>query len=198
VSGRRPESEVTDGALVRAARRGDELAFEALLLRHEKRVLRLVRLLGVPDADRDDVTQEVFVRVFRHLASFRTGRTFASWIYRITVNAVHDHRQRARRTSGHEDAWSGAHDRMLVDDGQNAAELVDREESRRQLDHALAELSERERSVFVLCELEELSTREVARALGINAITVRRHLGRARERLKAWILTQRQKNWSAG
>jgi len=197
VRGRRPEGEITDGALVRAARGGDDQAFEALLLRHERRVLRLLRLLGVAAADREDVAQDVFVRVFRHLGSFRQGRPFSAWIYRITVNAAHDHRQRTRRLSGLEDAWEEAHE-ALGDARGSAEALVDRRDSRLRLEAALARLSERERAVFVLCELEELSSREVGRALGIHAITVRRHLGRARARLQSWILEDPAKKSTAG
>jgi RNA polymerase sigma-70 factor (ECF subfamily) len=196
VDRRRRESEVTDGALVSAARRGDTQAFEALLLRHEGRVLRLLRLFGIPAADREDVAQEVFVRVFRHLRGFRPGRSFTGWIYRITVNAAHDYRHDARRRAQREDAWDPAYE-ASPDGRPGAGELLELEDSRRGLERTLERLSGRERAVFVLCELEELSTREVARALGINAITVRRHLGRARDRLRA-LLAERQKRPSAG
>ena len=196
VDQRRRESELTDGALVSAVRAGDERAFEALLLRHEGRVMRLLRLLGVPGADREDVAQEVFLRVFRHLAGFRRGRPFAAWIYRITVNAAHDYRERAGRRLRREGPWDPAFDES-PDGRPGAREQLDLEDSRRRLERAVARLSERERTVFVLCQLEELATRDVAQALGINAITVRRHLSRARERVQA-ILTEEDEKLSAG
>ncbi len=72
-------------------------------------------------------------------------------------------------------------------------ELYDSADQRSRLERALAALSERERAVFVLCELEDQPTRMVARALGITAITVRRHLGRARRRLQQILGPARQK-----
>ena len=192
----RREGEVTDAALVSAARAGDERAFEALLLRHEARVLRLLRLLGVPPDDRDDVAQEVFIRVFRHLGGFRTGRPFTAWIYRITVNAAHDQRNHARRVGRREQPWEPAHAES-PDRRRGAEELIDLERRRQRLERTLERLSERERAVFVLCQLEELATREVARSLGISTITVRRHLSRARARLQE-ILGPEGKKVSCG
>jgi RNA polymerase sigma-70 factor (ECF subfamily) len=176
-----PES--TDAELVAAAREGDERAFERLLVRHEARVLRVLRLLGVPSQDREDVAQEVFIRVFRHLAGFRPGFAFEGWIYRITVNAAHDHRANSsRRLRGHAE-WEAESRAPRVASGGEAGELAVRVDRRRELERALVGLTERERAVFVLCELEGLETRRVALALGITSITVRRHLGRARKRL---------------
>jgi RNA polymerase sigma-70 factor (ECF subfamily) len=170
-----------DEALVAAAKEGDSAAFEQLLRSHEKDVLRLVRLLGIPPADREDIAQEVFVRVFSHLDSYRPGRPFGGWLYRITVNACHDHRRRAARR-GREEAEHELE--KAADNRPGPEELAGGSESRSLLEGALAELSERERVVFVLCEMEELPTRQVARALQISSVTVRRHLGRARRRLQ--------------
>jgi len=185
---------VSDDALVRAARAGDERAFEALLVRHEAGVLRVLRLLGVRRDDREDVAQEVFVRVFRHLDGFRTGRPFGAWTWRIAVNATHDWRAgsaRERRTAAA--AWeAGPESTVSTDpgpgDGLEATDL------RRRLEAALDHLSERERAVFVLLEMEGLTAREVAGALSITSITVRRHLGRARERLQRVLAEAAEKN----
>ncbi len=177
-----------DEALVAAAKEGDSAAFEGLLREHEAEVLRVARLLGVPAADREDVAQEVFIRVFRHLDSYRPGRSFAGWLYRITVNACHDHRRQAARRLREESAAGG---REAVDVRPGPEELAEGSRSMDLLEGALAALSERERAVFVLCEMEELPTRAVARALQISSVTVRRHLGRARRRLQA-LLEEKQ------
>lgn len=179
------EDDRLDAGLALAAQQGDARAFEALLGRHEARVLRLVRLLGIPLQDRDDVAQEVFVRVFRHLARFRGGGSFSGWLYRITVNAAHDHRVRhgRRRAVERVESEVGSFEEP-VDPGPTPADDADRDAALRQLERALGLLSERERAVFVLCRVEEVETRDVAKILGISRITVRRHLGRARERLR--------------
>jgi RNA polymerase sigma-70 factor (ECF subfamily) len=178
---------VDDGALVARARDGDVRALEALLDRHQGPVLRVLRLLGLPAQDREDVAQEVLVRIFRHLGSFKTGRSFSGWVYRITVNAAHDYRHRLLRRSRGETPWTGDID---GDEGPGPERGL---ELRQALESALEVLSERERAVFVLREMEGLETREVARALGITSITVRRHLGRARNRLQEALSDYRKK-----
>jgi RNA polymerase sigma-70 factor (ECF subfamily) len=176
------EERERDERLVEAARSGEPRAFERLLERHESRVLRVLRLLGIPRDDREDVAQEVFIRVFRHLHGFRAGQPFSGWLYRITVNASHDHRRLLRRRREAPQREGAVAER--ADEGPGPAERLDRGDRRRRLERAMESLSERERAVFVLCELEELPTRQVARALAISSITVRRHLGRARRRLQ--------------
>ncbi|HXV77177.1 MAG TPA: RNA polymerase sigma factor [Candidatus Polarisedimenticolaceae bacterium] len=176
------DADVDRGLVVRALD-GDPRAFEELLERHQARVLRVVRLLGVRPEDREDVAQEVFVRVFRYLNGYRTRHAFAGWIYRVTVNAVHDHRGRDYRRGREEVQWTP----NLEDSPLAAQEPRGGDQDlilRRRLEQALGVLSERERAVFVLVELEGLTTADVARSLGITTITVRRHLGRARRSLQ--------------
>lgn len=179
-----PSDEASDEELVAAAREGDVRALEGLLLRHEPRVLRVLRLLGVPAADREDVAQEVLLRVFRHLGTFRAGRSFGGWLYRIVVNAAHDYRTRAARRRRTESDWSEGLEEQ-PDAGPGPGEIAAGKEGLRRLESVLGELSERERAVFVLCELEGLDSAQAAKALGITSITIRRHLGRARTRLQA-------------
>lgn len=175
----------SDEALVAAAQDGDVRALEALLDRHQARVLRTARLLGVRPDDRDDVAQDVFLRVFRHLAGFRAGHSFAGWLYRVTVNVVRDHRAERGRRNERETAWTPVHEEREragpADDPHATAEERD---LARALEAALGELSDRERAVFVLREMEGRDTLEVARALGVTRVTVRRHLGLARRRLR--------------
>jgi len=170
--------EPSEAELVSAALAGDVRAFEALLARNERKVLRVLRLLGVPAQDRDDVAQEAFLRAFRHLDGFRPGRPFGAWIYRVAVNAAHDHLASAARRRRDEAPWDPGLEERAVK-RTRGIDLASR------LEAALEALTERERAVFVLLELEGLDTLEVARALGITRITVRRHLGLARARLRA-------------
>jgi RNA polymerase sigma-70 factor (ECF subfamily) len=172
----------SDEDLVRQAGEGNVRALETLLDRHQSRVLRVLRLVGIPAQDREDVAQEVFIRVFRHLDGFRPGHAFQGWLYRVTVNAAHDHRTRSNRRSRGEaplEAAAGA-----PDPDADAARGTRQRDARRALEAALGSLTERERAVFILREVEGLDTREVARALGVSTVTVRRHLGLARRRLR--------------
>jgi RNA polymerase sigma-70 factor (ECF subfamily) len=184
--------DASDDRLAAAARNGDVRALESLLDRNQSRVLRTLRLLGVAPQDREDVAQEVFIRVLRHLGGYRPGRSFGAWLYRVTVNAAHDHRSRkARRVSREEEATERLE--SAPDPGPGPAEAAGRGDLKRALEAALGVLTERERAVFVLRELEALETAEVARTLGITRITVRRHLGRARERLRSALESVPQK-----
>lgn len=181
------DSEVGDDALVTAALAGDARAFDTLLTRHESSVLRVLRLLGVPPRDREDVAQEVFIKVFRHLKGYQRGRSFGGWLYRVSVNAANDYRAQAARTGRDEAVGTDEMDQHAARGGG-----PDSGDVRRRLEAALLQLTERERAVFVLREVEGLDTHEIARALGITGITVRRHLGLARERLRG-LLTGSEK-----
>ena len=175
------DPDISDDALVGAALAGDARAFDALLTRHESSVLRVLRLLGVPSRDREDVAQEVFIRVFRHLKGFQRGRSFSGWLYRVSLNAAHDYRFRAMRKARDETPWTEGLDPSAGSDSVDATDV------RRRLEAALSRLSERERAVFVLREIEGLETHEIAKAMGITGITVRRHLALARGRLRSLL-----------
>ena len=181
-----------DGELIAAAVGGSDDALDRLLRRHESAVLRLVRLLGVAPDDREDVAQEVLVRVFQHLGTFKQGRSFRGWLYRITVNAVHDHRYRLSRRARRESPWIEMLDETpdVSRAGRDHAVALER---RRELESALDGLSARERAVFVLVELEGLDRSAAARSLGITSITVRRHLSRARASLRTILVDARKK-----
>ena len=82
--------------LVARARAGDALAFERIMLATEQRVVSIAwRMLGNSD-DAQDAAQEVYLRVFKYLARFRTGEDFRGWLYRITINVCHDLARRQR------------------------------------------------------------------------------------------------------
>ena len=83
--------------LVRRARQGDTEAFEALLTAHEKRVYGMALRMTGNREDAADVTQEVFLTVWRTLPSFRGESRFSSWLYRLTANACIDHLRREKR-----------------------------------------------------------------------------------------------------
>jgi RNA polymerase sigma-70 factor (ECF subfamily) len=179
------EDDTPEPALIEAARGGDARAFEALLRRHEARVLRVLRLLGVPANDRDDVAQNVFLRLFRGLDGFRAGRPFASWVYKIAANAALDWRGQSDRLRREEAPWDDTVDEVAPAGATRGSHTAtDRLDLARRLEAALEALTERERAVFVLVEMEGLEREDAAKVLGITTITVRRHLGLAKNRLR--------------
>ena len=155
-------------------------------------MLRVLRLLGVPSADRDDVAQNVFLRLFRGLEGFRAGRPFASWVYKISANAALDWRGQSDRLRREEAPWDDAIEELETGEStRGAGAATDRLDLARRLEAALETLTERERAVFVLVEMEGLERDDAAKALGITSITVRRHLGLAKDRLRE-ALTQKK------
>lgn len=186
----------SDEVLVERARAGDEAAFGELVARYQGRVYRLgLRLAGDP-ADAEEILQETFVQVFKGLGGFRGESRFSTWLYRVGANCALMHR-RARRRRQLESLDSylpdfdahGRHARLDVD--YSAAARIEETYERRQLAAAamagLDRLPEAYRAVFVLRDLEELSTAEVAALLQLEPAAVRQRLHRARLMLRGYL-----------
>lgn len=170
--------------LVDRVRSGDLSAFEEILRLHERRILGMAVQMGLSPADAQDACQEVFLRVFRYLGGFQAGKNFEVWLWRIGVNVVYDALRRRRDRS--EVPWDGLLEgagptpfrqgglQIQVENADLCAKLLARMEI----------LTPQERMVFVLRDLQELETAEVARAMRISTITVRRHGATARTKLR--------------
>jgi RNA polymerase sigma-70 factor (ECF subfamily) len=184
---------VTDAELVSAAKVGDLVAFEELTTRHERKIYSLAyRILQNPH-DAEDVTQQAFLSAVENLARFREESSFATWLYRIaTFAALKVIRKRKgldtvslqEATEPREDYDSIPHPEYIADWKQSPEQLVERNETRRLLDDALAQLDEKHRLVFVLRDVEGLSVAETAAALGLTESNVKMRLLRARLQLR--------------
>ncbi|QOJ30560.1 MAG: sigma-70 family RNA polymerase sigma factor [Ignavibacteriales bacterium] len=177
----KPESVLTlndDFALIRSFNEGDELAFRTLVNRHKEKVRNLVFLtLGNTDQI-DDITQEVFISVYRHLKEFRYESRFTTWLYRITVNKCRDSIRRAKIRSIFS-PFSDDEDPTLSvshDDNSDVSQIVR---------NAVSKLPEKLRIPLVLKDFEGLSYQEIAEALGgVEMGTVKSRIFRARETLR--------------
>jgi RNA polymerase sigma-70 factor (ECF subfamily) len=164
-----------------AAKAGDLAAFELLMRQHERLVLvTALRLLGVLE-DAQDASQEVFLRLYRNLNRVGASGNLSGWLYRVTVNVCHDANRKRRVPASVEDAAGLP---ALTADPQRAAVETER---RRALEMSLRMLSEKERAVLVLRDLEGLSTGEVARALGTTEATVRSQISKARVKTRDFL-----------
>ncbi len=169
-----------DGS-VEAAEAGDLAAFDRLMRQYERLVLATaLRLLGDLEGAQD-ASQEVFLRLYRNLNKVETSGHLSAWLYRVTVNVCHDARRKRRVSAPVEDA---AELPALTADPQRTAIATER---RRALEMSLRMLSEKERAVLVLRDLEGLSTEEVARALGTTEATVRSQLSKARVKVRDFL-----------
>jgi RNA polymerase sigma-70 factor (ECF subfamily) len=176
--------------LVEQCRRGDPQAFARLVGLHEGMVFNLAaRLLG--DAEEaKDLSQEVFLQVYRRLGSFEGRSTLKTWIYRIVVNHCRNRRRFWRRHAADRaaslDQLSTAEQQRLNSRCQahTPFEAVERIERARAVQRALLRLSFEHRAILLLREVEGLSGEEIAGALGIAEGTVKSRLARAREAMR--------------
>jgi RNA polymerase sigma-70 factor (ECF subfamily) len=191
-----PCPEPSDEALAALAAAGDACAFEEIVARYQARVYRLAcRLTGGED-DAPDVLQETFLQLHRGLGSFRGESRFGTWLYRIAVNAaLMQRRSRARRPAESLEAFLPRFDadgRHLATPAElqvaaRAEELLDRRALAEKARAGVARLPESYREAFVLRDLEELSTAEVAEVLGLEPAAVRQRVHRARLMLRGYL-----------
>src|SRR5580765_4091597 len=181
-----------DGTLVDALRRRDSTAAERLLETYGDRVYRLARRITGNEQDAEEVVQDAFWSVLRHIDTFRGESLLGSWIYRITANAAY---QKLRRAAHRRDEISLDQVLPIIDDGHHhvdpsgdwSAKIDDpaiQSELRDVLASAIDELPANHRAVIVLHDVEGLSMAEVADALGISLATAKTRAHRARLRLR--------------
>jgi RNA polymerase sigma-70 factor (ECF subfamily) len=163
--------------LVRAAQDGDILAFERLYRDNERRVYALCLRLSSDAALAEELTQEVFIRAWRKLGSFRGDSAFSSWLYPMTVNvALSERRSRLRR-----DARIVATDDPAQFEGTNPSP---KPEAAFDLEKALASLPPGARAVFVLHDIEGRTHEEIGSMLNLAAGTSKAQLHRARRLMR--------------
>ncbi len=175
--------------LIQASRKGDQDAFNQLVLRYQDRIYNLaVRILGDMDAA-SDITQNTFLTAYLNLKGFRNG-SFRSWLYRIATNACYDvHRIHKRHPVLSIEGKELAEEKMLpLDEYSASSGLPEREFEKRELEqviqHALDQLDFNQRSLVILIDQQELDYKEAAQILGIPVGTVKSRLARTRLRLR--------------
>jgi RNA polymerase sigma-70 factor (ECF subfamily) len=187
-TGWRSLSDLPDDRLVELACGHDLLAFEALMRRHNRRLLRVTRSV-LRDADAaQDAVQETYLRVFTKLDSYQPGGKFGAWIARVAFNEALMMRRRERDDTvslDDADASAAFMDEAVVDDAPSADQFVEAAHARALLEHAIDALPESFRTVFMLRAVEGFDVRETAECLGLNAATVRTRLFRAQRLLRA-------------
>ena len=182
-----------DGAVVRASLGGDSRAFTELVLRYQARLLGFIyRAIG--DRERaEDLVQEAFIRVHRHLARFDQSKKFSTWIYTIASNlAKNELRNRSRNPlvlfQAIKNNWEADHRPLQFEDSRSRPDDLYRRRFLRELVEAsVAQLPEHHREVFVLRELEGKSYEEIAEITGCNLGTVKSRLNRARNSFAAIV-----------
>ena len=188
VTRRQPLQELDDGQLVRAHIGGDPLAFGVLVDRYQTRLLNFVnRTIG--DRERaEDLVQEAFVRVHRHVHRFDQTKKFSTWVYTIASNlAKNELRNRSRsplvffqQTARGDSREADRRPLEFEDPGARPDDEFHRQHLREAVETSVAKLPAHHREVFVLRELEGRSYEEIAEITGTNLGTVKSRLNRAR------------------
>jgi RNA polymerase sigma-70 factor (ECF subfamily) len=182
-----------DAELVERARKGELDAFEALTNRYEQRVYSLALRMLRHEQDAEDVTQQTFLSALESLAGFRGDASFATWLLRIATHAALKiiRKRKGLDTVSLEEATeetdgydSIPHPEYIADWRQSPEELVQKHETQRLLEDALAKLDEKHRMVFLLRDVEGLSVKEAAEALGLSEANTKVRLLRARLQLR--------------
>jgi RNA polymerase sigma-70 factor (ECF subfamily) len=187
-----PEAEAR---LIEGLRAGSESAYEYLLAHFQQPVYSLVQRLIDDPSEASDVTQDVFLKVFRNIGSFRGQSSLKTWIYRISVNEAHNRRR-----------WFGRHRRAevelesdeagmswldhLSDKSRTPYDLVLNQERREAIERALAGLSPAFREAVILRDLEDLSYEEIADVLEISIGTVKSRILRGREAMRKALVEE--------
>jgi RNA polymerase sigma-70 factor, ECF subfamily len=181
-----------EAELLRAAQKGDRVAFEKLVRTYDRSVLRLaLNLLRSPE-DAQDVYQETFLRVYKNLHMFRADSNFHTWVYRIASNICVDYlrKRKVRReesmvvetADGERDRVTDLKERRAQSDPQRA--LINRRLGAK-IEAVLAELTPRERVVFELRHYQGLRLRNIGEALGTSEEAAKTCLVRATQKMRA-------------
>jgi RNA polymerase sigma-70 factor, ECF subfamily len=191
--------EWSDQAAADEARKGNQLAFRVLVERHSRPVFRLAYRMAGNEQDAEDLVQETFLRAYRQLGRFDGRSAFATWLYRICTNCCFDllrARKSRREVSGQVKEDTDRHWLDAVAAPQPSPErLTESAQLAQLLEPALGQLSDMERTAFVLRHYEGCAIEEIARTLGVEASAAKHSVFRAVQKLRralepAWGTTR--------
>ena len=174
--------QLTDAEIVRRVVGGDTAMFELLMRRHNQRVYRTVRAILGSDDDVEDVMQQAYLNAYGHLGQFAGESQFSTWLTRIAVNESLARRRKRDRfpVQGDDDVTMNLVTAGDLDPEQNASAS----ELREVMEREVAALPESFRTVFVMRDVEGLSTSETASCLGVSEDVVKTRLHRSRTMLR--------------
>ena len=180
---------VDELTLVNQAREGDTVAFGELVHRYEGKIFRLAQHVTQNREDAEDVLQETFMKAYEHLDQFQGNSKFYTWIVRIAVNQalMKLRKRKSDRSVSIDEGIDTGEDtvtREIATWDENPEQQYSREELNTILDDAIQGLAPTYRTVFVLRDVEEMSTEETAEALGLSIPAVKSRLLRARLQLR--------------
>jgi RNA polymerase sigma-70 factor (ECF subfamily) len=177
---------LVDPEVIKRAREGDDGAFNQVVQTYRKRILgTIARLIGRPE-DVEDVGQEVFLRLYYSLDQLRSAEVFEPWLYRLTVNSAYDYLRRHRRRP--EARMADLSEQQVVMADAAAGSKLDQDEQRRvrvreMVGALMGAVTEQDRILLTLKEIEGLSLKELEKVYGVNENALKVRLFRARQRV---------------
>ncbi len=169
--------------LIEKCKRGDVAAYTDLVRKYQDVIYNCAWRILANSEDAADVTQIAFLKLYEHIGSFDSSRTFFSWMYRIAVNEALDHRRKDKSFQ------SMAADN-IESNSENPEQILETVAIRDHIQASLLKLSDDSRVVIVLRHFNELSYREMGDILEISEKTVKSRLYSARQRLRELLLTK--------
>ena len=177
---------LVDFELIKRAQQGDSVAFNEVVLAYRKRILGTITRLIARTEDVEDVAQEVFLRLYFSLDQLQKAEVFEPWLYRLTVNAAYDYLRKQRRRQ--EFRMSDLSEQQVMMADATAGGKIEHEEQyqkkiRESVDSMLGAVSEADRILLVLKEVEGLSLKELEKIYKVNENALKVRLFRARQRV---------------
>jgi RNA polymerase sigma-70 factor, ECF subfamily len=183
-------SALSDGEIVKRVRGGDRALFEILMRRHNQRLYRAARAVVKDEHEVEDVMQQAYVNAFTHLHQFEERSQFSTWLTRITLNEAFGRRRKMRQSA----SMTGGRPEADTDPGELMETVTSPQpdperqayarELHRLLEEAVDALPEAYRTVFMLRDIEGLSTSEAGEGLGLGEEAVKTRLHRARAMIR--------------
>jgi RNA polymerase sigma-70 factor (ECF subfamily) len=181
-------SDHPDEQVVRDVLDGNTAMFELLMRRHNERLYRAARAIVRDEAEAEDVMQQAYVNAFTHLRQFNGSALFSTWLIRIAINEALARVRRKGRYEAFDDAPAKVDPLMSMNPSENPERQAFAGELRELLESAIDDLPNGMREVFVLRDVEGMSTLEVAESLSVSEDVVKTRLSRGRAMLRRVLM----------
>ncbi len=185
---------------VKKAKRGDSAAFEQLVQMYEKKVYATAYRFAGNEHDALDISQEVFIRVYRFIGKFNEESSFSTWLYRITVNACKD---LVKKRGGRmevpleaPDEESGGYFSTIADERYDPVSAYEKNELAESIQSCIEALPDNYRQIITMRDVYGLTYEEISDALSLEIGTVKSRISRARERVRTILLQSGNKSQS--
>jgi RNA polymerase sigma-70 factor (ECF subfamily) len=178
-----------ENAIIEGMSRGDPKAFRELVELYKKKIYYLALDMAGNGVDAEDISQEVFLKVYRSFSTFRQGARLGSWLYRVTYNAAIDHlRRRGAAPEAVSDelieAVGGSEGSLPRRAAEDPADALEASQLQERIAQALGKVSPQEKAVFLLRHYDQLMLKDIAATLGLSIGSVKSYLFRAVRKLQ--------------